>query len=145
MVVGAAASFSPLALAALGGNLDSVQTDAVRMKAQVRGGQPASAAYTVQEVTLASGTIVREYASPAGKVFAVTWRGPEKPDIQTLLGSYYPQFARAASSTPRVNHRHMTVRQGDLVLQSNGRMRAFFGRAYAPSLVPANVNVAELP
>jgi hypothetical protein len=114
------------------------------MKAQVRPGTAASAAYAVHEVTLPSGTIVREYASPAGKVFAVSWQGRDRPDIQQLLGTYYPQFASAAR-VAHAGHRHLTVRQGDLVVQSNGRMRAFYGRAYAPSLVPANVNIAELP
>jgi len=140
----AAASFSPLALAALGGDLNSAQDDAVHMKAQARPGSRASSAYEVQELTLTSGTVVREYASPAGKVFAVTWHGPQIPDLTQLFGSYYPQFAQAAGA-PHAGHRHLQVRQPDLVVESNGRMRAFHGLAYVPSLVPAGVQVAALP
>ncbi len=145
-VIVAAAGFPPLALAALGDDVSSVPNDAVRMKAQVRAAAQSSAAYTVHELTLSSGTLVREYASAAGKIFAVTWTGPQKPNLEQAFGSYYAPFVAAANATPNYNHRHLMVRQPDLVVESNGRMRAtFYGRAYVPSLVPANLNIASLP
>lgn len=142
----AAASSSPLAFAALGGDLASVQSDGVSLKAEARAGTPAAAggAYTVQELTTQMGTVVREYANPAGKVFAVTWRGPQMPNLSQLLGPYVQELQKAAS-TPHQGHRHLMVNEKDLVISSNGRMRAFYGRAYIPSLAPANVAIAELP
>ncbi|HJX21318.1 MAG TPA: DUF2844 domain-containing protein, partial [Steroidobacteraceae bacterium] len=62
------------AFAALGGDATSVQTDLVKMKGALR--ITASAGFTVHEITTADGTVVREYLSPADKVFAVSWRGP---------------------------------------------------------------------
>ena len=143
----AAAAVPPPARAALGDDVSSVPTDAVRMKAQLRAGAaPSTNGYTVQEITLTSGTVLREYASPAGKIFAVTWTGPQKPDLAQAFGSYYTSFATAANATTHYNHRHLLVRQPDLVVESNGRMRAtFYGRAYVPSLVPAGVNISSLP
>jgi hypothetical protein len=141
----AAASSSPLALAALGGDLASVQGDAVSLKAQARPGTAGAAAgaYTVQELTTQMGTVVREYANPSGKVFAVTWRGPQMPNLSQLLGPYVQELQKAASA-PHLGHRHLMVNERDLVISSNGRMRAYYGRAYIPSLTPANVTIGEL-
>src|ERR1700722_19006066 len=36
-------------------------------------------------------TVVDEYVSPAGTVFAVAWHGPFVPDMQQILGSYFGQ------------------------------------------------------
>jgi hypothetical protein len=142
----AAAGSSPLALAALGGDLASVQSDVETLKAQARPGipGPVAGAYTVQELTTHMGTVVREYANPAGKVFAVTWRGPQMPNLSQLLGPYVQELQKAASA-PHQGHRHLMVSKPDLVISSNGHMRAFYGRAYIPSLAPASVAIAELP
>src|SRR5665647_3966267 len=51
-----------------------------------------SSLYTLHEVQLENGTIVREYATPAGQVFAVAWRGPVLPDLSALLGGYFNTF-----------------------------------------------------
>jgi hypothetical protein len=141
-VAGLAQAAPPLALAALGGDVVSVQADGAHMKASVRPGTSV-AGYTVQEMTLPSGTVVREYVSSAGKVFAVGWNGPTMPDLRQTLGTYFEQYI-AGASAPHVGHRHLTVRQSDLVVQSNGRPRAFYGRAYVPSLLPPNVSIDDL-
>lgn len=143
-VIGAAllAGTAPLAFAALGGDASSVQADLARMKAQDRGSSP-SQGYTVQAMQMVSGTIVHEFVSPAGKVFGVSWRGPTIPDLSSLLGTYYEQFS-AAAPPPRRGQRHLEVRQPDLVVQSGGHMRAFFGRAYIPSLLPANFDPKDI-
>ena len=130
------------AFAALGGDATSVQADLVRMKGALR--TTSSAAFTVHEITTSSGTVVREYLSPGDKVFAVSWRGPVIPDLRQMLGTYYGQYEQAAS-TPHVGgHRHLAIDQPGLVMYSSGRMRAFFGRAWAPGLVPQNFSVNQI-
>lgn len=133
------------ALAGLGGSVDSVQADGVHMKAQVRG-STAAAGFSVEELQLPSGTVVKEYVSPAGKVFAVSWHGPTMPDLRQTLGSYFHQYAeasRVAVHNARTR-RHFEVNESDLVVQSEGRMRDYFGRAYVPSLLPPNVTAADI-
>jgi len=100
--------------------------------------------YRVQESQLPSGTVVREYAAPNGKIFAVTWRGPFVPNLRQLLGAYFDEYA-AAPKGPISNHHHLEVRQPDLVVEAGGHMRASAGRAYLPQAVPAGVSVGELP
>ena len=105
-----------------------------------------SSFYTLHEVQLENGTSVREYATPAGVVFAVTWRGPVLPDLSALLGGYFNTFKRETEQARLVGRRGSPVsmdRDG-LVVSSNGRMRNFFGHAYAPALIPAGVNIKDV-
>jgi predicted aminopeptidase len=133
---------SPLALAGLGGSLDSVNSDRVAMKAQL-GAAQSSAAYSVQTLQLPSGTVLREYVSAGGTVFGVAWNGPAIPDLRTALGSYFPQLVSAAS-TLRGNHHEFAVNAADLIVQSSGQMGAFSGHAYVPSLLPQNVSPSDI-
>jgi hypothetical protein len=132
------------AAAHLGGDTPSVSVDRAVLNAQLR--TTATLQYNLHEISIAPGTLVREYATPQGRVFAVTWQGPLPPNLRQLLGGYYAQYqsAVAAQSRPGM-HRQMNVAQTDLVVQSAGRLRSFRGKAYVPSLVPAGVSVGDLP
>ncbi len=84
---------SGAALAALGADEASVTADQLQMKAthRVAAGQQ----YTVHEIQTAGGTVIREYVSAQGQVFAVVWRGPQLPDLQQILGTYFADFQAA--------------------------------------------------
>jgi len=131
------------AWASLGGNVDSVESDRVQMKAGVQVTQ--HAAYNVHEIQMPGGTMVDEYVSPAGTVFAVTWRGQFPPPMQQILGTYFPQYSAALQAQPKFfGHRPLSIQQQGLVVQAGGHMRAHFGRAYDPGLLPQGVSVGEL-
>jgi|KBSMisStaDraftv2_1062788.scaffolds.fasta_scaffold172877_2 hypothetical protein len=136
-----AGSVTPPAFAALGGDAASVETDAAKMKGQSRA--TAVAGYTVKEITLPSGTLVREYVSAEGKVFAVSWSGMSQPDLQQTLGTYFEQY-KAAAAAPHAGHHHLTIHQPELVLISGGHMRAWTGRAYVPALLPPSFSVDDI-
>ncbi|HEY3784034.1 MAG TPA: DUF2844 domain-containing protein [Steroidobacteraceae bacterium] len=130
------------ALAALGGDVSSVEHD----RLQMRGGSQVTTSpmgYTVHEIRTPGNTVVREYVSAAGRVFAVTWHGPLLPDLRETLGSYFTQYEQAAGA-PHSDHRHLSIEQPDLVVHSHGHMRAFFGEAWVPSLLPPNFPVDEI-
>jgi hypothetical protein len=132
------------ALAHLGGDADSVSTDRTVLRAELR--STPMQLYKLHEISTASGTLVREYETAQGTVFAVTWQGPLPPDLRQLFGNYYQQYQSAAAAQPRAGmHRQLSIAQPDLVVQATGRLHAFRGRAYVPSLVPAGVAVADLP
>jgi hypothetical protein len=137
------AAFTAPASAALGGDEESVHADTTRFR-----GQMISAAmlqYTRHDIATGPDAAIHEYLSRTGKVFAVTWKGPLPPDLSQLFGSYFDSYRTAviAQSHPG-GHRRVSVAQPDLVVQSVGRLRAFMGKAYVPSLVPAGVDVTEL-
>jgi hypothetical protein len=133
------------ALAALGGDVTSVQADSVRMRGAVtRIGQTES--YGVHEIRAATGTIVREYVGPTGTVFAVAWEGPWLPDMRQLLGTYFDRFAAAARAAQvnRSGHRPLLVQEGGLVVQMGGHPRAFAGKAYVGQLLPQGVRAESI-
>jgi len=134
------------AKAGLGETVASVQADRVSMKGQLRA--RSEAGYSVQEITAANGTIVREYVSPSGVIFAVSWSGPAMPNLQQTLGSYFAKYQTAVkaqrTSAARSGHHHLQIRTPSLVVHSGGHMRQYFGLAYVPALLPQNVSVSDL-
>jgi hypothetical protein len=138
-----AAGIPAAALGALGGNDDSVEADRAQLRASGR--LVASAAYIVHDLQASTGTLVHEYLSTDGVVFAITWSGPFKPDLRQVLGSYFEDFRQAPRTAEANSRRAHRIEHGELIVQSGGRPRAFFGRAWVPRLVPAGVNADELP
>lgn len=132
------------AFAALGASLDSVQADQVHLKANVKITE--ADAYTIHEMTAPTGTVVREYVSLDGRVFGVSWRGPFIPDMQQLLGSYFQHYSQAAKAERerRVGRSPLYIQEPGLVVQTGGHMRAYFGRAYDPGLLPAGVSANDV-
>jgi hypothetical protein len=128
------------ARAALGGDAASVEADRVNLKGALR--VTPAASYQLQELTLPSGTVLHEYLA-AGKVFAVSWRGPLMPDLSQVLGGYFARYAQAATQ-PAIRHRLVVVNDPDLVMSSAGHMHAFHGRAWIPSLLPAGFSLADI-
>jgi len=129
------------AWATLGEDATTVENDRVQMKAQLR--TTSVAGFTVHEIQSPTGTVVREYINAAGKVFAVAWQGPLQPDFKQTLGQYFDAYNSAASS-PHVGRRHLSIEKSDLVVHSSGHMRAFYGSAYVPSLLPPNFSVDDI-
>ena len=105
-----------------------------------------AAAYTVSATTYSTGTQVREYVDANGTVFGIAWNGPRMPDLQTLLGSYFPQYASAvkAERAALPGRRPVAVEQTDLVVHSGGHMGSFFGQAWLPSALPTGVTGADI-
>jgi hypothetical protein len=132
------------ALAALGGDVSSVQEDQAQMKGTLKTTEHNS--YTVHEIKAGDGTVVREYASPAGEVFGVSWQGPFIPDMKQLLGSYFDAYSSAAQAQ-RTAHRGrapLNIQQPGLVVESNGHMRSYSGRVYDPGKLPQGVNANDI-
>lgn len=136
----------PPAQAGLGAQVASVEADRVSMKGQLR--IRSEPGYSVQEITAANGGTVREYVSPSGVVFAVSWSGPAMPNLQQTLGSYFTQYVTAAkmqrATGRRAGHNHLEIREPSLVVHAGGHMRQYFGLAYVPSLMPQNLSISDL-
>jgi len=128
------------AWAALGGDVASVGTGKAHVLASVR--VQAAEAYTLHELQATTGTKVHEYLGNDGKVFAVSWQGPFRPDLQQLLGSCYETYLNAAG--PRVARGPMNIQLPGLVIHMSGHQRAFYGRVYIPERVPQGVSVDEI-
>jgi hypothetical protein len=128
------------ALAALGGDVTTVEADRASLKGALR--MQTAAAYTIHEIQ-ASGLVVREFVSASGRVFGVSWQGSGIPDLQQMLGSYYAGFAQAASVAHH-DHHHLNIQTPEVMVQSRGHTREFTGRAWAPALLPQNFILSDL-
>ncbi len=129
------------ALAALGGDASSVESDRANMKGALR--VTAGVDYSVHEIQAPSGMVIHEYVSAEGKVFAVSWRGPGLPDLPQLLGSYSAQL-RTAATHPHYNHHRMHIETAGVVMQSSGHLRTRSGRAWVPALLPQNFSIKDI-
>jgi hypothetical protein len=135
--------WSMAAFASLGGDASSVQADAVHLQGSLR--TTHAQAYTLHEIKIPTGTVVREYLSRSGKVFAVSWHGPWPPDLKQLLGSHFEEFQLAnENATHRAGRAPLSVHTPNLVVQQGGHMRSFVGRAYLPDQLPAGVTAESI-
>jgi hypothetical protein len=143
-LLGLGLAIVPPAWASLGGDTASIQADQVRMQGTRT--MTVAQAYTVHEIQGASGTVVREYVSSSGKVFAVVWRGPWPPNLRQLLGSYSDQYVQAvnAQGRTRMGRRPLIVEQPGLVVRSGGHPRAFGGIAYVPENLPQGMRAEDI-
>ncbi len=132
------------AWASLGGDTVSIQADQLHMQGTRT--TKAAESYTVHEIQAATGTVVREYLSPQGKVFAVAWNGPWLPDLRQLLGGYFEQYQAAVQpqSGARRVRKPVMINQPGLVVQVGGHIRAFSGRAYVPEMLPSGVRAEDI-
>jgi Protein of unknown function (DUF2844) len=144
MIVAALAVAASPAWGSLGGDAASVQADQIHMQGSRT--LKAAESYTVHEIQAATGTVVREYVSPEGKVFAVAWHGAALPDMRQLLGSYFDRYAQAnqSQSGGRMRRGPVLINQPGLVVQIGGHPRAFAGRAYVPEMLPSGVRAENI-
>ena len=123
---------------ALGESESSVGADRQFLRGQIR--DEVHEGYRLHQITDASGVVVREYVSPAGKVFGVSWQGPFVPNMQQLLGSYFPYLQQYVQAQTGRHGGPLAIQGYNFVFTSGGHMRWRRGRAYVPSLLPANLS-----
>ena len=128
------------AYAELGGDEASIQTDQAQMQGMRRIARTGT--HAMHEIQTPTGTKVREYVSPAGKVFGVAWEGPSLPNMRQLLGPYFDRLSQA--QTNRRGRGPLFIQLPDLVFYSGGHMRALAGQAYIPDMVPQGVTAEAI-
>lgn len=141
----AIATLSLPAHAELSGPASGIQAEAARMGARVVSVSMGS--YVRYDVTRPNGGLVHEFANAQGRVFAVTWSGPGKPDLRSLLGQHFAALqsgSRPAGHAMRAWRRPAQVADSDLQIQTGGHMGWFRGVAYRPSLAPTGFATADL-
>jgi hypothetical protein len=152
--LGAAATLllglSPLASASLGGTFNSVDTDRAHMNARVQVMQ--HDAFVIHQISAPQGTVVNEYVSPEGKVFAVSWHGQFPPSMEQILGTYFQQYVAALKAQAELNqaqgrvygHQPLNLQLPGLVVQTSGHVGAYAGRAYIPNMLPQAMIVSQI-
>lgn len=104
-----------------------------------------TASYTVRETTFGNGTVVREYLAQDGTVFGIAWQGPQMPDLDSLLGTYFSQYVVGVKAArARTGRGPVAVDQSGLVVRSGGHMGAFAGQAWLPQSLPGGVSGSDI-
>jgi hypothetical protein len=129
------------ARAALGDDVVAVDNDARQLRASHR--VLVRPAFSVHELATSEGTTIREFVGPGGAVFAVSWRGPFRPDMRTLLGGHFQDYVAAPRSAESSRTR-LKIEQPNLVVHAAGHMHAFRGLAYLPDSMPAGISAGDL-
>lgn len=132
------------AFAGLGDSADSIRGDQVSMRARFT--TIPARNYTVYELTSPLGTVVREYVSAGGSIFAVSWRGAFVPDMHQLLAKRFEMYSLELKkqNTQALGHSALRISTPGLVVENVGHMRAYAGRAYDPSLLPLGLSIDEI-
>jgi hypothetical protein len=127
----------------LGGAYSSVAADRAHLAARLQ--STAAATHTLHTLTLANGGMVHEFSRPDGAVFAVTWRGPGRPDLRQLLGEHFATMqADNANRRGRLRRMPLIVNRSNLVVLTGGHSGAFWGLAFLPQSAPAGFSPSQL-
>lgn len=143
-------AFSSRASASLGGTSNSVEIDRAKMNASHQVVQRDT--YAVHEITAPQGTVINEYVSADGRVFAVSWHGQFPPSMQQILGTYFDEYVAALKAQAQLNqtqprvygHRPLNLQLPGLVVQTGGSIGAYSGRAYIPDMLPQATIVGQI-
>lgn len=128
------------AAAALGGDVASVMRDSAALRASHS--LTPFAAYDLHEATRPDGTVLREYVDRAGRVFALSWRGPGSPNVASLLGEHAAHYEAVRSRFS--SHKVVNVNEPGLVVSIVKLPRGWRGQALLPGAIPAGVSRAEI-
>lgn len=143
VILGIGSPWASGAYASLGGDAASVMADASELHGIVQASSHQS--FEVEEIVTDNGMRIREFLNRDGIVFAVTWTGPVMPDLQRVLGPQFGVYTAALAAREHLGlQRFVRVATPDLVVESDGHLRAYIGRAYLPAMVPIDVTTAEL-
>ncbi len=132
------------AMAELGGTVSSVQADQQRLNASRQVSQKQQ--YTVHEIRTRTNSVIREFVSTDGKVFAVSYRGQFPGEGNSLLAAYSKQVGMVLATAHNGQHRGGPVNFATpgLVFHVSGHMRSYLMNAYLPDSVPQGVAAEEL-
>ena len=130
------------AWASLGASRTSVDTDVAHFKARLKS-TTTQTNYTVQELAGDGGMVTREYSNASGTVFAVSWEGPARPDLQQLFGNYFPRFQSDVQSRVR-HHQAMRADDIDFIVRTGGHPGHMWGFALLPGEMPQGFSTGAL-
>ena len=126
--------------AVLGGDEADLPSDAANARMELRAVIASQTRFRVHEMKDPARNVrVRQFANRDGKIFGVAWDGPVKPDLSLALGPYFDRYQATVQAGGRV-HGVRQVHAAGLEVRLSGHMRHFSGAAWAPNLVPTDVD-----
>lgn len=88
---------------------------------------------------------IKEFLDASGTVYAVRWEGPRPPDLNVLLGRYFPEYSVAVVTTrTRMARRRLMADSSNLHISQFGRPGQLFGIVYLKNRLPDGINPEDL-
>lgn len=105
-----------------------------------------SSALVQSQSTAVDNTLTfKEFVDSTGLVYAVRWQGSHPPDLNALLGQYFPEYKMALLSTPfRAPRRGVTASSNNLQISQFGHPGALVGIIYLRNSLPVGVQPEDL-
>lgn len=124
-------------LAILGESSATVKHDQARLNSTHR--SQSEAGYTIHTLET-PGLVIREYTSPDGMVFGLSWRQHTGLlNLESLFGTYYGEYSQAVAQQARQSPRFQRIETDHLIVERGGRMGATWGRAWIVALLPPGI------
>ena len=124
--------------AELGSNIASVMAEKTEFNSQLTTSNQYGVTVYIQ--TLSSGTVIQEYASADGVIFALSWSGRELPNLQVILGNYFKDYLTGIKQSRGA----FSINTESIAIQSAGMMGAFQGFAFLPKQAPVGFTIKNL-
>lgn len=144
LVSGVALSLARPLRAELNGTISSIEVDRDYVAGKVA--TTLHLGSMVYEITDRNGTIIREYASPTGRIFAISWEGHFLPEMEHFLGNLFEQYAIAMRSGQKTRNWRQPIflQTPDLTFENSGHTGWYQGRAYLESGVPNGFLISDI-
>lgn len=99
--------------------------------------------YDIHELKTSVGSTVREFVGQQGKVFAVSWSGGWRPDLRSIMGSYYDRYIKHTRGKRRARG-PVRIELPGMVVSMGTYLRTSFGYAYLTDQLPTGFSAEEI-
>ncbi len=91
------------------------------------------------------GLPIKEFIGSDGVVYAVSWHGQNRPDLNALLGKYFPEFTIAAAGTTKhMPRRSLSASSTNLEIRQFGHPGDLHGTILLKNKLPPTVTWNDL-
>lgn len=98
-----------------------------------------------QSTAVDNALTIKEFVDSTGLVYAVRWQGSHPPDLNSLLGQYFPEYKMALVSTPfRAPRRGVAATSNNLQIAQFGHPGALTGIIYLKNSLPSGIQPEDL-
>jgi len=115
-------------------------------------GDKLSVAHTEVELTSAGQSLryyahdgLREYVGDDGKVYAITWKTPAPPSVESLLGPYLAEYQAALQKPHPSSHGFVLVKTPHVTVVKTVHARLAAGSIHLPAHMPKGTTIHDLP
>jgi hypothetical protein len=98
----------------------------------------------VHNLELDNSTLIREYVNSENQIYAVTWTGQHRPNLNLLLGSENFNTVSDRNISKHFDHKHLSFDNGKLIFNIRTSNRVELGKAMLVDIAPKNLRIDQI-